>query len=254
MARRPTVTLSDDIFHDLDRNGPVPLYHQVARSLEDAIQSGRLEAGERLENEIALAERLYLSRPTIRRAIQELVDKGLLVRRRGIGTQVVRGPISRSVELTSLHDDLAKVGQAPGTELLDYAIEPAGEETAEYLAIAVGAPTLRLERIRYTGDTPLAVMENTLPERFTDIDRESLTSRGLYEIMRARGVVFSVAKQSIGARAATGREAALLSIADHSPLLTMHRVAYDNNGSAVEVGSHCYRPDLYSFETMLVDK
>ena len=60
-----------------------------------AIRDGELAPGDRFENELALAKRLNLSRPTTRRAIQELVDKGLLVRKRGVGTQVVQNPVHR---------------------------------------------------------------------------------------------------------------------------------------------------------------
>jgi len=67
---------------DLDRSSPVPLYCQVAQQIEHAINEGGLAAGDRLDNEISLAKQFGLSRPTMRRAIQELVDKGLLVRRR----------------------------------------------------------------------------------------------------------------------------------------------------------------------------
>src|ERR1700733_12843466 len=87
---------------DLDRSSPVPLYYQVSRQIEAAIDAGDLAPGDRLENEISLADRGGLSRPTMRRAIQELVDKGLLVRRRGIGTQVVHGRVKRPMDLTSL--------------------------------------------------------------------------------------------------------------------------------------------------------
>ncbi|MFV0426094.1 MAG: GntR family transcriptional regulator, partial [Beutenbergiaceae bacterium] len=92
--------LPQDFFVDVDRSSPVPLYHQVATCIEAAISDERLPAGARLENEISIGQRFGLSRPTVRRAIQELVDKGLLVRRRGIGTQVVHGQVTRSVELT----------------------------------------------------------------------------------------------------------------------------------------------------------
>ena len=81
------------LFMDLDRSGPIPLYFQVAQKIEKAIMDGDLAAGSRLENEVSLGDRLGLSRPTVRRAIQDLVDKGLLVRRRGIGTQVVHGQV-----------------------------------------------------------------------------------------------------------------------------------------------------------------
>lgn len=94
---------------ELDRSSPVPpLYYQLAQAIEAAIRSGELAPGDRFENELALAKRLTLSRPTTRRAIQELVDKGLLVRKRGVGTQVVQNPVHRRVELTSLFDDLSR--------------------------------------------------------------------------------------------------------------------------------------------------
>src|SRR6195952_4161398 len=85
----------------LDRASPVPLYHQLATALESAIREGRLRPGDRLENELALTTRLGLARPTARQAIQELVRKGLLVRKRGVGTQVVAAaPIRRDVKFS----------------------------------------------------------------------------------------------------------------------------------------------------------
>ena len=66
-------------FIDLDRSGPIPLYFQLSQRIEKAITEGRLAAGSRLENEVSLGERLGLSRPTVRRAIQELVDKLSLI-------------------------------------------------------------------------------------------------------------------------------------------------------------------------------
>ena len=74
---------------DIDRSSPTPLYFQLAQAIEGAITGGALPAGSRLENEVLLAQRYGLSRPTVRRAVQELVDKGLLVRKRGVGTQVI---------------------------------------------------------------------------------------------------------------------------------------------------------------------
>ena len=85
---------------ELDRSSPVPLYFQLAQAIEAAILDGELEPGDRFENELALAKRLNLSRPTTRRAIQEMVDKGMLVRKRGVGTQVVQnaGPPPRRTD------------------------------------------------------------------------------------------------------------------------------------------------------------
>ena len=239
---------------DLDRSGPVPLYFQVAQKIEGAIMNGTLPAGSRLENEVSLGDRLGLSRPTVRRAIQDLVDKGLLVRRRGIGTQVVHGQVTRGVELTSLYEDLSRSGQKPSTKIINYKITKADAKISEQLGVAFGSPVLYLQRVRFADKVAVSIMENWLPEDFTDITQEELNEHGLYQIMRGRGVTIRVAKQKIGARKSSSFESTVLEIDKNSALLTMDRTAYDNSGRAVEFGHHCYRPDLYSFEATLVEK
>jgi DNA-binding GntR family transcriptional regulator len=249
----PSPTLPLTLFMDIDRSGPIPLYYQVSSRIEAAIADGTVAPGTRIDNELDLADRLGLSRPTIRRAIQELVGKGLLVRRRGIGTQVVQGAVSRKMELTSLWEDLAGSGQKPSTQLLDHDIRPAGD-AAERLGVAADAPVLHLRRLRSANGAPLALLENFLPEPYTDLTREALEEFGLYQLMRSRGVTFRVAQQRIGARAASTEESRLLEIPRHGAVLAMDRVAYDNAGAAVEVGHHSYRPDRYSFDVTLVDR
>src|ERR1700686_3074161 len=109
----------------VDRSSPVPLYFQVAQHLEQMIESGELPMGTRLENETDLADQLGLSRPTMRRAIEYLVGRGLLVRKGGIGTQVAHPKVPRDVALTSLYDDLAKTGRAPSTRVVSFRTEVA---------------------------------------------------------------------------------------------------------------------------------
>jgi len=238
----------------LDRSSPVPLYFQVSSQLEQAIQSGELPPGFRLQNEIALADLYGLSRPTMRRAIQELVDKGLLVRKRGVGTQVVNGRVRRKVELTSLYDDLAKSGQRPASKVLHLAVEAAPDEVAAELGVEAGSPVLHLQRLRLAGGKPLAIMQNWLPEDLAVVAESDLTARGLYELMREQGVHMVVARQQIGARGATKEEARLLGLRAGAPLLTMQRATFDDVGRAVEWGSHAYRAESYSFEVTLVER
>jgi DNA-binding GntR family transcriptional regulator len=238
---------------DLDRSSPVPLYYQVAQQIEHAINEGQLSPGDRLDNEISLAEQFGLSRPTMRRAIQELVDKGLLVRKRGVGTQVVHGQVSRPVELTSLYDDLAGHHQAPRTEVLANEVVGAPDEVAAMLAVKPGSPVLHLRRLRYAHDEPLAIMENYLPEDLIPIGESDLVGRGLYQLMRSKGVNIRVAKQRIGARSGTPEECLLLGEKRGSPVLTMERAAHDDSGRAVEWGRHAYRASQYSFEVTLVE-
>jgi DNA-binding GntR family transcriptional regulator len=236
----------------VDRNSPVPLYFQVAQHLEHLIESGDLAPGTRLENEIDLADRLGLSRPTMRRAIQYLVDRGLLVRKRGVGTQVVHAKVRRQVELTSLYDDLAKARRDPSTRVLNFATERAPDALALELGIPDGTDVYVIERLRYADAEPLALMRNHVPADLLRLSPEDLEVHGLYNLLRANGLNLRIAKQSIGARAATTAEARALGETRGAPLLTMDRVAYDDHGRAVEHGNHLYRASRYSFDLTLI--
>jgi DNA-binding GntR family transcriptional regulator len=238
---------------DIDRSSSTPLYHQLAKAIEDAITDGTLPAGSRLENEIVLARNHGLSRPTVRRALLELVDKGLLVRKRGVGTQVIQPHVRRSVELTSLYDDLALGGEAPTTEVLSLERLLAPADIAEELDLPVGAEVVAVRRLRRTRGEPLAVLTNYLPGRF-EPTLADLTEHGLYQYLRTRGVHLRVAHQRIGARLARADEAHLLEEPPRSALLTMERTAFDDQGAVVEHGRHVYRASRYDFETTLVGR
>jgi DNA-binding GntR family transcriptional regulator len=235
----------------LDRSSPVPLYFQVAQHLEHLIESGELPVGTRLDNEIALADQLGLSRPTMRRAIGHLVDRGLLVRKRGVGTQVVQPKVRRPLELTSLHDDLVKAGRGPRTEVLSFRVAPAAAPVAHALGVPDGSDVYAVERLRYADGEPLALLHNYLPAGRVTLTPEDLTVRGLYEILRHAGIIPKMASQTISARKARSAEARTLHEAKGAPLLTMSRTAYDDHGRAIEYGDHVYRASRYSFELTL---
>ena len=238
---------------DIDRSSPTPLYFQLAQAIESAITGGALPAGSRLENELLLAERYGLSRPTVRRAVQELVDKGLLVRKRGVGTQVIQPHVHRSVELTSLYEDLARAGDAPTTEVLSLERASASADVATELKLAEGDEVVVLRRLRRSRGEPLALLTNYLPGRFTPT-AEELGQRGLYQYLRGRGVHLRVAHQRIGARLARADEARLLDEPARAALLTMQRTAFDDQGVAIEFGRHVYRASRYDFEATLVGR
>ncbi|RBM21384.1 GntR family transcriptional regulator [Streptomyces sp. PT12] len=241
-----------DAQFSIDRTSPVPLYFQLSQQLEAAIEQGELLPGTLLVNEIDLAGRLGLSRPTVRQAIQALVDKGLLVRRRGVGTQVVHSQVRRPLELSSLYDDLAAAGQRPGTRVIDLGTVPAPPEVAAALGVGEGSEVQRIERLRLTHGDPLAFLRNYLPPGLPAFTRADLESTGLYRLIRAGGVTLHSASQSIGARAATADEATLLSEPSGAPLLSMRRTAFDDTGRAVEYATHLYRASRYTFELRLL--
>jgi GntR family transcriptional regulator len=238
----------------IDRSSPVPLYHQLAEQLTAAIEDGRLQPGDPFENELALAERLDLSRPTVRRAIAELVARGLLVRRRGVGTTVASQVIHRRDELTSLYDDMVRRGQEPRTEVLSLRADAVDAVAAEALGLPADTQLVSVERLRTVGSTPTALMHNWLPPQYADLGLADLENASLYAILRTRGVRPVIAHQTIGARRPDARERRLLKLSTGDPLLTMTRKAYAANGTAVEYGDHCYRYDQYAFDVTVHDR
>ena len=129
----------------IDRTSPVPLYHQLAEQLTDAVEGGQLKPGDQFENEMALAERLELSRPTVRRAIAELVDRGLLVRRRGVGTTVAI--LSQTTEVAQPSN------AAVPTELADPA---APKEAPKPVKTAAATPPKSTEPAKVNEPQPVA--------------------------------------------------------------------------------------------------
>lgn len=238
----------------IDRASPVPLYHQLSEQLTAAIEDGRLKPGDSFENELALAERLDLSRPTVRRAIAELVARGLLVRRRGVGTTVASQVIHRRDELTSLYDDMVRKGRTPRTEILRFETDAHDPTAAEALGLAADTALVYVQRLRSVDDVPTALMQNWLPPQFADLTADDLADASLYAVFRQRSTAPVIAHQTIGARRPTARERRLLGLSAGDPLLTMSRRAFTAQGTAVEYGDHCYRYDQYAFDVTVHER
>jgi len=235
----------------IDRSSPVPLYFQLAQHLEAEIRSGSLPVGTRLENEVALARELGLSRPTVRAAFGYLAERGMVARKRGYGTVVTREKLNRDVQLTSLHDDLIRAGQQPATKVLRNEVAVASESVAAALELPEGSLVICLERIRFADGEPIALMHNFLPAALVRLNDEALETHGLYEILRAAGIALTSATQRMSAKNALAAEARLLDEPRGAALLTMERTVLDDRDRPVEFGQHVYRASRYSLRTSL---
>ena len=235
----------------IDRSSPVPLYFQLAQHLEAEIRSGSLPVGTRLENEVALARELGLSRPTVRAAFGYLAERGMVARKRGYGTVVTSEKLNRDVQLTSLHDDLIRAGQQPATKVLRNEVAVASESVAAALELPEGSLVICLERIRFADGEPIALMHNFLPAALVRLNDEALETHGLYEILRAAGIALTSATQRMSAKNALAAEARLLDEPRGAALLTMERTVLDDRDRPVEFGQHVYRASRYSLRTSL---
>ncbi len=240
-------------FTQLDHTSPIPLYYQISAQLQDVIDRGVYGPGDSIPSEIEISDFLNVSRPTVRQAIQQLAVKGLVIRRRGIGTVVAPQRIHRPASLSSLYEALDAAGRRPSTHTTRLEVRPALEEVASLLEIEVGTNVIVIERLRSAEGLALALLENHIPlSVLSEVPTKAqLNSQGLYAIMRSVGIRFHSASQEIGARTITAREAKLLSTSRSDTVLTMDRVARDVESRSVEYGHHVYLARHYSFDMTL---
>jgi len=241
------IEVADLIQPTPNRANPVPLYYQVAQTLQRLIECSAISVGTRLGNEADLAQALGLSRPTIRRALGYLAVSGLVLRMRGMGTVVMPVPILRSVALTSVYDDMVESGHKPKTVVLELCIVVPPDPIAAHLLLPAGEEVHHLRRLRLVDDDPLVIMRNYLPRGLLELDRDRLERTGLYRLLRAAGIIPRVASQTISGRAATADESLLLRLDHGAPILHLQRVSYDETGRAIEVASHAYSAERQSF-------
>ena len=152
----------------LDESSSLPLYQQLQRALRDAIENGVIAPQDALPPERDLAEMLGVSRITVRKAIDELAEEGLLVRKQGSGTFVSNRVEKNFAKLTSFSEDMRARGREPRSVWLTKAAGTVTPEESLTLRSSPGTPVLRFHRIRYADDAPMAieyatVLANCLP-------------------------------------------------------------------------------------------
>jgi len=174
---------------ELAESSSIPLYHQLYRILQKFVQKTGLESGARFPSEEAIVDCFRVSRPTVNKAIQELVDQGWLVRERGRGTFVTQKP---AVELTLLQDSLSLTEQFwPSSQLKSRLVRcehiPATSELSRTMRMAAEKEVLYLRRVRFVNDRPIMVCDSYLPaDRFPDLGEEPFIRGSLYATLEER--------------------------------------------------------------------
>jgi len=233
---------------DLQAAGTGPLYLKLQQALEGAIHSGRLKSGDALPPERDLAEYASISRVTVRKAVDELVRKGILVRRHGSGTFVakpvekVEQPLSR---LTSFTEDMARRGRSSRAEWLERGLFTPSPDEMMMLGLPAGGLVARLGRLRIADENPLAIERASISAEFLP-DPENV-GQSLYAALEKRGVRPVRAVQRISARTIKDQEAELLDVAPGSAGMTIERISYLASGKVVELTRSLYRGDAYDF-------
>ena len=223
-----------------------PLYVKLRKMIEDAVSSGRLKHGDALPAERDIADAAAISRVTVRKAIDDLVNDGLLVRRRGSGTFVVK-PVPRMQQplsqLTSFTEDMRRRGMTAGSHWIDRGLYfPTAEETM-MLGLVGGARVARIERIRTANDMPIALERTSFPDDILP-DPDAMDD-SLYLHLRQSGITPVRANQRISAVILRDDETKLLGVPQGSAALSVQRIAYLETGRVMEMSRALYRSDAY---------
>lgn len=233
----------------IDRNVSTPLYHQLAQQVRAAIERGDVLPGIFMSGEFALAKEWEVSRPTVRRAIDELISDGLVERRHGVGTVVVASEIKRPPILAGLFADLNRDVRNPTTEVTGFARIKIEKDKAREMELPNNSEVVRVQRVRSAEGHPLALLSDLLPLDVAEkISRRSLESSGLYDLLNIEGFEPTIGLQRVGGRAATASETKRLSLVGDKTVLTIHRITRNANGRVINLSNHVYSAERYVVE------
>lgn len=233
----------------IDIGNPIPLYHRVKTSIKQAIQEGRLKPGDQLPPERALVEEYGVSRITVRQALAELEQEGLVMRQQGRGTFVTPQKLAQPlVHLTGFAEELAGQGVATGVRVVAVRTVPVPPEVALHLHLAAGEKVVFIERVISTSGQPLLLDTRYLPASLgLAVSSALLVRQPIYTLLEKAGHRPYAADQTIEAVAAGQREAKLLEVKVGTPLLLIKRVTADENGAVLEYATATYRGDRYRY-------
>jgi GntR family transcriptional regulator len=231
-----------------------PLYERVFTTLRDAIYRGVLADGAPLPSENELVESMGVSRITVRRAIDELAARGLVVRAQGRATRVRQNigaePIVANVE-GLLENNLA-MGFRTKADVVEFAYIPAPPDVAVALDVPRGTEVQMNVRVRHLENQPFSHLTTFLPPEIgRQISREDLGEQPVLALLERMGIHVTHADQTISAESAPPGVAALLQVEVGTALLKIERRVIGDSGRPVEFIRSLYRPDLYHYQMKL---
>lgn len=222
-----------------------PLYIRFQRALRTAIEEHAWPANDALPAERELASLFSLSRVTVRKAIDGLVDEGLLTRRQGAGT-FVAGRVEKSfAQLSSFTEDMRARGRTVSSEWLNRSQGAVTPSESLMLGLSPGTPVFRFHRIRYADESPMALEYSTIPA-FCLKSADSVKS-SLYTALQETGYRPARALQRLRAVNFSCEQAQLLGVAEGAAGLLIERRGFAADGRTVEITQSYYRGDAYDF-------
>ncbi|HUA59688.1 MAG TPA: GntR family transcriptional regulator [Verrucomicrobiae bacterium] len=237
----------------LDKQLPVPLYHQLHSVLKAEIEAGKWRPGEQIPTESNLSEAFGVSKITVRQALERLVELGYIRKEQGRGTFVSERKFDEGPrKLTSFTEEMKAHGLPAASRVLGQAVEAADARVAAALRLSPGSPVLVLRRLRLAGGQPLTFQVANLPADLVpglEIDGRS----SLYDVLQSRYHLYAArAKETYVAATADTSVTKLLGIRVGAPVFKAERISFLPNEKPFEFVLSTIRGDRYSIVLDLV--
>lgn len=234
-----------------------PLHQQIEIDLRHKIQNGTYPEKQLIPKEVELAQYYRVSRPTIRQAVQALVDQGFLEKRKRRGTMVKRAKIGQAFThvISSYNQEIDATGMKPRTKVLVFKAEPATVEVAQQLALPVAAPVYKLVRLRYADQTPVVLVTTYIPQaRFPNFTELDFSQTSLYATFAAHQQAVVRVRRKLEVLVADETSADLLDVEIGAPLFYFHTQGYTAAALPIEYSIAKYRGDLNYFRLEIEQK
>ncbi|HMC15305.1 MAG TPA: GntR family transcriptional regulator [Albitalea sp.] len=239
------MSLLAQVLKPLDPSNNLPLYQQLQRAVRDAIEKRLLGPDDALPSERQLAEDFQVSRITVRRAIEGLVQEGWLVSRQGSGNFVCARVEKNFAKLTSFSEDMRARGRHPHSVWLKRSQGTVTPEEALKLALSPGTLVYRFHRLRFADQAPMAIEQATFDAAcLPPMDQ---IGESLYDALGQLGNRPVRALQRLRALLLNAEQARLLEAKEGDPGLLVERLGYLRDGRAIELSQSFYRGDMYDF-------
>ncbi len=229
-----------------------PLYRQLMQRIRADIAAGVYPVHSRIPSEAELGERYQVSRVTVRRALAELSQEGLLRRMQGKGTYVCAPRLHSDLrEVTSFHAACRMMGCTPGARVISAQVIHAEDALREKLALGAGNGSdaenaIEIVRLRTADAEPIMLETNCFSMAYASLLQADLTG-SLYRLLQERGIEAASGVHEISLCHATAQQARLLSVDTGTALLRLEQVIYDQHGSPLHTSHQVIRGDRFTF-------
>ncbi|MDP2969637.1 MAG: GntR family transcriptional regulator [Deltaproteobacteria bacterium] len=239
------------------KNRSIPLYYQVETILREKISSGEYQPGDPFPTEDQLVQSYQVSRVTVRQALASIEKDGLISRKRGKGSVVMKGKLHlEPMKLTGMIEDIIAMGIKTKTKIINFGFVFPLKKVTESLKLNENDKVLRVERIRLIKESPVSYTLSYIPPDLgKKISIKDLTVQPMLDVLEKKCKV-EIARgfQIIEATVADSRVASFLDVMTGAPLLKIERTVFDIKNRPVEYISILYRSDRYHYSVDLVRK